>query len=157
MITLALMVSLVTAWGAKASQREVGDWLVTSMADRFSEVPTTNVVAIRVNEAGVFLAVRCLRGKLSLAMGGEKYESGDSFLVKFRVDDKPVIDTAARAISEDVMQISVQPGMVQQMIAGREYALRISGETQNDYLFHAGRSAAQALGAVTSACLIDGK
>jgi len=150
---IAASLVLSAASVATAAQQRVGDWLVDAEADRFSEEKTT-VVALTIADDGA-LAVRCLRGELSLALLG-KYRTGDLFVVKFRADRNAVIETVAKAISDDVMEIVTMPRMVRQMLSAREYAFRVMGAAASrDMIFRAGRGAPKAIGAVTKACPLD--
>jgi len=148
----AALIAISLSGRALATERAIGDWFVSSEADRFAEDGAkTRVIALLANRGGDILAVRCLAGKLSLALMGH-YTTGDLFLVKFRTDRNAIINTAATAISEKLIEIITTPDMVRQMQSGSEYALRVTGEASNDFIFRAGRGAAKALGEVTKAC-----
>jgi len=150
---LACALALLEPAQADPRRQVIGNWFVTSDADRFGDGVT--VVALNVQDANS-IALRCLQGELSLAMLG-KYAQGDLFQVKFRVDRWDVIDTVGFAISDSVLQIMTSPQMVRQMMSGSEYALRVTGTTSTrDYVFRAG-AAARALVPVVKACPLERK
>lgn len=151
---LAAALALTLTQTAHAEQRMIGDWILKSEADAFSD-KATNTIAMRMNDGMQLLAVRCLDGELSLALGGPKYRDGDIFFLKFRADKGEVIDTEGKAISEAVLQVVTKPEMIKQMMSAHRYALRVMGDTQMDFIFRAGRGAERAIGEVVKACPLD--
>ena len=149
---------LLIAAPAAAQQKPqmIGDWMLNIEADRFSD-SAANVIAMTANPTGEFIAVRCLQKQISIALGGIRYKTGDRFLIKFRADKNEVFDSDAFAISEFVLQIDTNPEMVREMLAAKEYAVRVIGVASYDYIFRAGRGASRALGEVIKACPLDGK
>jgi hypothetical protein len=85
----ALILLAFTATPAVAAQKVSGDWMLNVEEDKFSDDAKPNVVAMRANSTGDFLALRCLQGRFSLALAGQKYETGDRFVVLLRVDKYP--------------------------------------------------------------------
>lgn len=132
----------------------IGSWLVETEADRFSKARTL-VIAQTANHLGAYLAVRCISGELSVALGIARYKVGDVFSVKFRADTNEVIDTDGIAILENIIQVDTSPKMIRQMMTAKEYAFRVTGFASNDVIFRAGRGAAMAIGEVAKACPLE--
>ncbi|MCW5693095.1 MAG: hypothetical protein KIT48_12090 [Pseudolabrys sp.] len=152
MTSVASALAVVLGHPALAAPKVIGNWLLTVEADRFSDA-ATNVIALTEGTGGDgVLAVRCLRGNLSIALGGTKFDTGDKFLVKFRADKNIVIDTTGTALSETIMQLDTTHEMVRQMLTAKEYAFRVIGTSSKDFVFRAGRGAAKVLGEVTKPC-----
>ncbi|MFA6265968.1 MAG: hypothetical protein WC670_09680 [Pseudolabrys sp.] len=145
---------LLSASAAVAASKVIGNWMVNIEADRFSD-STMNVVAITSGKSGGILAVRCLGGDLSIALGGPKFDTGDKFLIKFRTDKRPVVDTIAVAVSETFVEVDTTKEMVREMLTAKEYAVRIIGASSNDFIFNAGSGAPKALAEVAKACPLE--
>jgi hypothetical protein len=78
------------------------------------------------------LGVRCIQQELSVAIGdaslisSHKWDAGDSFEIKFRADDKPVLERAAQALNERVLQIEDSEVIMDQLAGSKEAAFRVS-------------------------------
>jgi hypothetical protein len=115
----ALILLAFTATPAVAAQKVSGDWMLNVEEDKFSDDAKPNVVAMRANSTGDFLALRCLQGRFSLALAGQKYETGDRFVVLLRVDKYPPDSTVGAAISELLLEIESEPKVGNEMLKGR--------------------------------------
>ena len=93
-LTAATLVFLALVGAAHASERLIGNWIVTVTRDRFSE--NEKIIAVTAQSDGLF-AVRCFDGELTLALGAAGVEGelkpGDLFQIKFRADRNAVIET----------------------------------------------------------------
>jgi hypothetical protein len=142
------------ASNAGAGQTTIGNWIVTTEADRFSEGNT--VIALTAQEGGLF-AVRCIQNTFSLAISNRatagELKEGDLFKIKFRADNLPVVDTIGEAINNSVIEVLTTPEMRGELTIAREYALRVTSAagTTFDSVFKAG-FAAKALPPVLRAC-----
>jgi hypothetical protein len=152
--SLALAAVVVGGWQAAAQEQNkvIGNWIVRIESDPFNDGQAKVVAMTRGNGASV-LAVRCMGGELSVALGGDKYDAGDLFQIKFRADKLATIDTAAAAISSVVLQLETPPAMLRHMLGAKQYAFRITGATATvDYIFKAGPRSGEALAEVLKAC-----
>jgi hypothetical protein len=81
------------------------------------------------------------------------YSAGDPFTVKFRADANEVVDTLGDAIDDKVIEVEVPQTLLTQLLAAKEYALRVTtlAGTRFDRLFKAG-AAKQALASIAKEC-----
>ena len=124
--------------------------------DRFTD--KANVVAIHFSNDGA-VAMRCLAGKLSLALtqARTKYTEGDVFGVDLRIDRQPVVETSGTAIGSDFIEVvDGAAEIVKEIPDGRELAVRIKGQfSQNTLLFPLSKSTAKVTTFVTEQCPLD--
>jgi hypothetical protein len=152
----ALCCAALAAWAMTSASHAqqpkiIGNWMLTVEADRFSDA-NTKVIAVTMNSAGDVLAVRCLSGQISFALGGERYKEGDQFDIKYRPDKLAIVETTGTALNEKMMEVETSAEMVRSMLEAKEYAFRIMGASSRDVVFKAGAGAAKALAEVTKAC-----
>jgi hypothetical protein len=117
--------------------RMIGNWMTSAKEDRFGDGGT--FVAI-VADGSVVLAVRCIQKTLSLGIGEIGFDQkpiakGDLFLLKFRVDALPVVETVGSAISERLIQIETERALVKSIRDGKETAVRVS-DTRGTTITH---------------------
>ena len=131
---LMIAVALLCATQAMAGdgQRVIGNWYVTSEADRFGDGGTFLAMT---GSAGLGLAVRCIKKELSLALldlsnDPKPLATGDVFALKLRTDKQPIREAFGKAISERLIQIPTDKDAVRSIRDGAETAVRI--ETTRD-------------------------
>ena len=82
-----------------------------------------------------------------------RFSEGMPLAVKFRADNKQILESPATALDDTVFQIQDSTGMIKDMVGAKELAFRISyKETIYDRIFKAGAGADKAITAVLSAC-----
>ncbi|GGF56499.1 hypothetical protein GCM10007301_15200 [Azorhizobium oxalatiphilum] len=152
-----LAAALVAAPAIAEETKVYGDWAVNVERDRFGDASANKTIAIRV-QAGNILAVRCFPKGLSVALiesrlGSGRFEEGMLFGVKFRADEKSVIDTAGVGLDDKIIQVDDSNSIVAQMVGAKEYAFRVTYKSVTfDKVFTAGKGAKQALDVVLKAC-----
>jgi hypothetical protein len=112
----------------------VGDWLVSEKEDRFEDGGT--FFAFTGDGAGHLFAVRCIEKALTLGIGQidnatRKYQVGDKFYIKLRVDKQPVLELTGVAVNESFIQVDATAEIVRSIRDGKEIAVRqtsIQGE-----------------------------
>jgi len=154
----ALAFCAAFATPAAAEDKVVGDWLISTEKDRFSTASgSTKTIAAR-SSGDNLLGVRCFPDGISLMLvdlrgGISQYTQGANAIIKFRADDKSVIEAIGGATSNNAMQLSNGREMLNQMLGAKEYAFRIiyQGVT-SDVIFSAGKGAKAALETISKAC-----
>ena len=142
-----------------AIKKRFPGWEVEVEKDRFGG--PSRVVAVTVKDA-TGLAVRCLRGELSLAVieftfGQGRFNEGLLLDVKFRADGKEIIESKAFALDDKGFQLEKSHSLVRTMLGSKEYALRISYRgTTYDRIFPA-RGGDKAIVEMLKECPLDEK
>lgn len=108
-------------------RRIVGNWLTSAKEDRFGDGGTFTAATA---DGRVGLVVRCIQKELSIGMidmGADQkpLKKGDVFELKFRVDTLPVAKAYGEAISDRLIQVVTEKGLVKSIRDGREVAVRI--------------------------------
>lgn len=156
---LAATLMCVAATGslAAAKRQMIGNWMLTVDEDHFSE--GKKVIAMTLSPSGVLFAVRCIQDELSLAVtdpGFGEMKEGSPFKIKFRADRKAIVETVGAAINDKIIEIVATEEMRDELMTGREYALRLESASGASYdtAVPAG-TAARALAPVLAACPAD--
>lgn len=134
----------------------VGNWLVGEKEDRFESGGT--FFAVTGDGAGNMFAVRCIENTLSLGIGQmdnatRKYEVGDKFYIKLRVDKQPVLELTGVAVNVSLIQVDATAEIVRSIRGGKEIAVRqesIQG-VSNTAIFDA-KGNAKAFARLTKEC-----
>ncbi len=122
--TLAMPIS---ANGQDRQTTHIGNFLVTIEKDPFSDKDTVVALALSGTDA---LGLRCLESTLSLVIAGQgrTWTEGDSFNVKFRIDNKEIFDETGLAISSELVEVQDDAGKIMDdMNGGRSVAIRVTG------------------------------
>jgi hypothetical protein len=80
--------------------------------------------------------VRCIENTLTLGIG-QKYQVGDKFYFKLRVDKQPVLELTGLAVNESLIQVDATAEIVRSIRDGKEIAVRqesIQGCLKHHYL-----------------------
>jgi hypothetical protein len=107
--------------------RMVGNWLTSAKEDRFGDGGT---FIAATGDGGIALAVRCLQKTLSIGImevgnDPKPIEKGDLFLLKFRVDSLPIVETGGIAIGDRLVQVITEKSLVKSIRDGKETAVRV--------------------------------
>jgi hypothetical protein len=107
--------------------RIVGNWITSAKEDRFGD---GGAFIAATGDGGIFLAVRCLQKTLSIGImqvgsDPKPVEKGDLFLMKFRVDSLPVVETGGVAIGDRLVQVITEKALVKSIRDGKETAVRV--------------------------------
>jgi hypothetical protein len=157
-IGLFVWFGFVPSLASAAAQFVPSRWYVTGEPDHFGDGDTF-VASIGARDRQPFgLAVRCIRRHWSLALIDLSFDanpqwSGEFFAIKLRVDRRPVRLTGGERVNARVMEIGVSPAALQDILDGRQLAVRVvaaDGMTF-DTVFAIGK-ARQALARHLAAC-----
>jgi hypothetical protein len=155
---VAFSLVLVVSTAQAQEIKRVGPWTISIMKDRFGG--SANVVALAPNRTGAF-AIRCVRETLSFgyvlrSLRGEPNKVGDHAFIKVRADDKPVIDTIGRFISDSAILIGSAKEIATSLSGAKEVALRVTLPSVSfDDVFKFGSSGGKALAEVLRECPIE--
>lgn len=108
--------------------RFIGNWMTSAKFDRFGD--GGSFVAATIDNDGIGFFVRCLQKDLSFAIGiasadPKPLEKGDIYLIKLRMDGRPVIETKGIAISDRLIQLVTEKQWVRAARDAKETALRL--------------------------------
>jgi hypothetical protein len=125
--TLCVCAIVPDALSAQEQKRTIGNWQISEEQDRFGDGSTVSATT----GTGVFrLAIRCVDRKLTVALTDTRSRGGfltdESFQIKFRADNRPIVDVAGIAINDGLIRIDQPKDMVQQMFGAKEIAFRIT-------------------------------
>ena len=118
----------------------IGNWITSAKEDRFGD---GGAFVAATGDGGIVLAVRCLQKNLSIGIieagnDPKPIEKGDLFLLKFRVDASPIVETGGIAISDRLIQAVTEKAMVKSIRDGKETAVRIEDKrgTTSTHIFN---------------------
>jgi hypothetical protein len=151
---LALLAGLSS--GEAQERRRFGPWEVSIERNRFDD--GNNIVIATQAGRGVVLGVRCLADRsFSLAIveagiGTGRLQQGMAVRSMVRIDNNPVERPNAIVVNDRLIQINLPIAKAEQMLRGREIAVRLEvGVGTSDHVF--GLTQAQrALSPVFEAC-----
>lgn len=121
-------IALVVASGAVAQTKKemLGNFLVQSEEDRFTNEPT--VLGIAFGQGGA-LGLKCSNKELSLFLMDPKsehdFEKGEVYEIKQRVDKNAVEDVKGVSIDGRMLQLLLPPELLTQMATAKEIAYRV--------------------------------
>lgn len=158
-MVLAVAISAATEQAsAEIKNRTIAGWLVSSEKDPFGD--DHRVVAMKKG-SGAHIAFRCFSKKPHLAViegtafrrGG--FTPGETFDAKIRVDEKPIVDGFAIAVTTDLLQVELFDDTVFKDAAnGRELALKFEKSGNHSLLRLDLKGASKALPEFWAACAI---
>ena len=149
---MALICFMLATAGAQAqSQKQVGNWFISTDKDRFSGDP---VIIAMTPQNGAVLAVRCMQRTLSFAVKEFTFpiEHGTLFKIAFKGGQHKIAITAGDAVTESLIEVVVTEEIRNALLTSDEYAFRFATDGgQFDLVFKDG-TAARALPALLQAC-----
>ncbi len=148
---------LSVAGSAEAQERRrVGPWEITIERNRFEDGNDV-IVAMQMRQ-GLALAIRCLQDKqfsfglIELGLGTGRLRRGMQTSVLVRVDQNPVERPLAGVVSDRLVQINFPIDKADQLLRGREIAIRLEIDGgAGDHVFRL-TQADRALAPVIEAC-----
>jgi hypothetical protein len=134
---LAAFFFISPSWAQDSIKSTIGNFYVETTKDPFSDSST--VVAI-TGAATDLLGLRCLSNYLSIIIlndnEGKKWSKGDHFHIKFRADNKVIIDTEGTALDNKAIEISEDSeALLNDMIDAKSVAFKITASTGIFYQF----------------------
>lgn len=130
MIVTAAVISVPAT--AKESKKTIAGWTVVKSEDSFSDSEKVMVMKVS-NDFAIML--RCFSGAPNLAMvTPERYEKGDSYDLKLRLDKGPIVEAGATALTSNVMESNdIENYFYRDMRTAKTIAIRISGASSVDH------------------------
>lgn len=122
---------------ATESRRKVGAWDLRTERDRFSD--ETNVIAT-TRRGPMFLAVRCLQGERSIAIGDTSFAEApfrpeQKLTVMLRFDDGAIERFRGVALNQRVLQLLDSGSFVPRVADTKEVAARLTTEAGASFDF----------------------
>jgi hypothetical protein len=158
LMVAGLLACAATAAHAQLEPKMIGNWMVSSeTAPSGSGRIFTAVTSGRT----MALSVRCIAKRLNLtlfpvASGTTPRAAGDQFRVRFRVDALPDLDTNARALDTQVIQIDPDKRIVKAIRDAREIVVRLTAPMGvTEMLAYDAAGAQKALVDVIRECPLD--
>jgi hypothetical protein len=138
--------------------RIIGNWMTSAKEDRFGDGGT---FIAATGDGGIILAVRCLQKTLSIGImeagnDPKPIEKGDFFLLKFRVDEQPIVESAGIAISDRLIQVETEKALIKSIRDGKETAMRVQDKrgTTSTHIFNT-NGARKAFSDLSRECPLD--
>lgn len=146
---MALIACLLGSGSADAQTKSIGRWTVHS---------ETNIVAVTSSNLGDGFAVRCLGGRLTLAVSEARtgYREGDIFEIEWRVDRKPTTKIKGIATSGGPIEIADQAvELIEQLPGARELTMKITNSASAQTLTFSLTNVTRAIAPVLKMCPLD--
>ncbi len=145
--------ALVAPLQAQVQTKVIGSWQILVDQDPFRAGP--RVIAV-TGSGPVRLAVRCNAGKLTIDLGDVStrgpFLTGEEVAIKFRTDQRPIIDAVGSALDDRRLRIEGVTEMVRQMLGATEIAFRITKPRSWQDLIYQPLKSDRALVPVITAC-----
>lgn len=156
-VMLGACLAVIAASAAYAQERRrIGPWDVITERNRFDDSGAI-VIATQINR-GMALGIRCLAnrsfslGLAQVGFGTGALRPGMSVETLVRIDNNPVERPRAVVVSDRLVQINLPLDKAQQLLNGREIAIRLEVEAaSSDHVFRLSQGQ-RAIAPVLEAC-----